>query len=63
MDLTKYDFDNTDSGSESQAKIEPGVHTLNFDGYEVVLVEITGKQSKYSLPLVILLLESIMLLQ
>jgi hypothetical protein len=36
MDLTKYDFDNTDSGSESQAKIEPGVHTLNFDGYEVV---------------------------
>jgi hypothetical protein len=36
MDLTKYDFDNTDSGSESQTKIEPGVHTLNFDGYEVV---------------------------
>jgi len=36
MDLSKYDFDNLDSGSESQAKIEPGVHTLNFDGYEVV---------------------------
>jgi hypothetical protein len=36
MDLSKYDFDNLDSGTESQAKIEPGVHTLNFDGYEVV---------------------------
>jgi len=36
MDLTKYNFDNLDSGTESQAKIEPGVHTLNFDGYEVV---------------------------
>lgn len=36
MDLSKYDFDNLDSGSESQTKIEPGVHTLNFDGYEVV---------------------------
>lgn len=41
MDLSKYDFDNLDSGSESQAKIEPGVHTLNFDGYEVV----TGKNN------------------
>jgi len=36
MDLTKYDFDNIGSDSESQAKIEPGVHTLNFDGYEIV---------------------------
>jgi hypothetical protein len=36
MDLTKYDFDNLDSSAESQARIEPGVHTLHFDGYESV---------------------------
>lgn len=36
MDLTKYDLNNIDSGEESKPKIEPGVHTLHFDGYEVV---------------------------
>ena len=32
MDLTKYDLNNIDSGEESKPKIEPGVHTLHFDG-------------------------------